>query len=150
MLLVLAGLVALFAGGEALVRGASRVALLARVSPAVIGLTVVAAGTSLPELSVSVLAAMEGSPGMAVGNVVGSNIFNIAAIIGLTALIRPVKIRGETIRLEWPVMILAAFQLHLLCRDGLLDRLEGGFFLACLICFVAYVVWAARFASRRA
>lgn len=142
--LIVLGLALLVAGGEFLVRGASGLALLARVSAAVVGLTVVAAGTSMPELVVSLLAAFRGSPALAIGNVVGSNIFNIGMILGVAALIRPLLIQGNTVRLEWPVMILAAFQLHLLARDGLVDRLEGGFLLLGLVVFVAYVVWVAR------
>ena len=144
ILLVIAGLALLVAGGEALVRGATGIALLARITPAVVGLSVVAAGTSMPELVVSLQSALEGNSGIAVGNVVGSNIFNIACILGLTALIRPLTIQGQTVRLEWPVMMLAAFQLHLLSRDGVLDRLEGAFFVAALVAFVAYVVKLAR------
>ena len=143
-LLVLAGLTLLVVGAEALVRGASGIALLARVTPAVVGLTVVAAGTSTPELVVSVQAAIEGNPGLAMGNVVGSNIFNIAAILGLAAMVRPLRIQGNTVRLEWPVMMLAALQLHLLARDGLVDRFEGGFLLAGMVAFTGYVVWVGR------
>ncbi|MDH5672235.1 MAG: calcium/sodium antiporter [Myxococcales bacterium] len=146
-LLVLVGLVLLVAGGEALVRGASGVALIARVVPAVIGLTIVAAGTSMPELVVSTQAALEGSPGLAVGNVVGSNIFNIGAILGLTALLAPLPIQGNTVRLEWPVMMLAALQLHLLSRDGIVDRLEGAFLLGAMVAFTAYAVWLGRMAT---
>lgn len=127
-----------------LVRGASRLALLARVSPSVVGLTVVATGTSMPELVVSVEAALEQSPGLAVGNVVGSNIFNIAAILGAAALILPLRVRGNTVRLEWPVMFLAACQLYLLSRDGSVDRIEGAFLVGALVTFVAYTVWIAR------
>jgi cation:H+ antiporter len=143
-LLISAGLAGLVGGGEALVRGASGIALAVRMSPAVIGLTIVAAGTSMPELVVSVQAAFEGVPGLAFGNVVGSNIFNIGAILGITAMVRPLRIAGNTVRLEWPVMMLAAFELHLLARDGLLDRLEGGFLLMALIAFMAYAVWVGR------
>jgi cation:H+ antiporter len=143
-LLVLGGLLLLVGGGEALVRGASGIALLARITPAVVGLTIVAAGTSMPELVVSVQAALEGSPGLAAGNVVGSNIFNVAAILGLAALIRPLSIRGNTVRMEWPVMALASFQFLLLARDSQIDRLEGGFLFAALVAFTAYAVWVAR------
>ena len=143
-LLVALGLSLLVGGGETLVRGASGIAVLARLSPAVIGLTIVAAGTSMPELVVSVQAAFEGVPGLALGNVVGSNLFNIGAILGLTALLHPLRIRGNTVRLEWPVMMLAAFQLHLLARDGLVDRLEGAFLFAGLVTFIAYAVWVGR------
>lgn len=142
--LVIAGLVLLVGGGEALVLGASGVALLARVTPAVIGLTIVAAGTSMPELVVSVQAAIEESPGLAIGNVVGSNIFNIGAILGIAAMVKPLRIRGNTVRFEWPVMMLAVFQLHLLARDGGIDRLEGGFLFTALIAFLMYAVWLGR------
>jgi cation:H+ antiporter len=138
--LVLLGLLLLIVGGEALVRGASGVALLARMAPAVVGLTIVAAGTSMPELVVSVQAAWGGNSGLAMGNVVGSNMFNIGAILGLTALIVPLRIQGNTVRLEWPVMMLAALQLHLLSRDGTVDRLEGGFLLIALVTFISYAV----------
>lgn len=143
-LLILAGLAALIAGGEALVRGASGIALLARVTPAVIGLTIVAAGTSTPELVVSVQASIEGSAGIAVGNIVGSNIFNIAAILGLTAVISPLRIKGNAVRLEWPVMMLTALQFLMLARDGRIDRLEGAVLLGALVAFTAYAVWIAR------
>lgn len=141
---ILLGLVLLVGGGDLLVRGASKLALLARVSPTVVGLTIVAAGTSMPELVVSVRAALANSPGLAVGNVVGSNIFNIAAILGIAALIRPLTIHGNSVKIEWPVMMLASFQLYLLTRDGLLDRLEGVFFLVALVVFVAYLLWMAK------
>lgn len=148
--LVLFGLLLLVVGGEALVRGASGVALAARLAPAVIGLTIVAAGTSMPEFVVSVQASLEGNPGLAVGNVVGSNIFNIAAILGLTAMIRPLTILGNAVRLEWPVMMLAVFQLHLLSRDGVVDRLEGGFLLGAMVAFTGYAVWMGRNATLEA
>ena len=143
-LLIVSGLGLLVLGGEGLVRGATGIALLARISPAVVGLTVVAAGTSMPEMVVSLQAALSGSAGIAVGNVVGSNIFNIGAILGLTALLLPLSIQGNTVRLEWPVMMLASFQLHLLSRDGTIDRLEGGFFLTAIVVFTAYAVWISR------
>lgn len=143
-LLVAAGFLVLIMGGEALVRGASGLALLARIAPAVVGLTVVAAGTSMPELVVSLRSAWVGSPGLAVGNVVGSNIFNIGLIIGMAALVRPLRIHGATLIREWPVMFLAALQLHLLVRDGALDRVEGFFLLTALSAFIAYLVWVVK------
>ncbi|MFT5355799.1 MAG: cation:H+ antiporter [Polyangiales bacterium] len=143
-LLVTLGLALLVGGGEALVRGASGIALKAKLSPAIVGLTIVAAGTSMPEFVVCTQSAMEGSPGLAIGNIVGSNIFNVGMILGLTAMVRPLRIQGNTIRLEWPVMMLAALQLHLLARDGMVDRLEGGFLLAGLAAFLAYMVWVSR------
>ncbi len=144
---VVFGLVLLVGGGDGLVRGASGIALAARLSPAVVGLTIVAAGTSMPELVVSVQSALYGSVGLAFGNVVGSNIFHIGAILGLAALVSPMRVMGNTVRLEWPVMMLAALQLYLLARDGLVDRVEGGFLLTAMIAFVAYAVWLGRHSS---
>ncbi len=144
VLSILLGLVMLVVGGDMLVRGASRVALSARISPAVVGLTIVAMGTSMPELVVSLSSAYRGSPDLAVGNVVGSNIYNIGLILGVAALIRPLRITGNTVRMEWPIMMLAAFQLHLLARDGSIDRLEGAFFVTSMVVFVAWSVHVAR------
>jgi len=142
--LIALGLALLGAGGEALVRASTTLAELAGVSPAVIGLTVVAIGTSLPELVVSLVAAFRGEPDLAVANVVGSNIFNLAATLGLTALIIPLPVHGSAVRLEWPMMFAASFICLLLARDGQLDRLEGGFFLVSLVLFIAYTVHLAR------
>ena len=141
------GLFFLVAGGESLVRGASGIALKAKVSAAVVGLTIVAAGTSMPELVVSVQSVPGGRAEIAVGNVVGSNIFNIGVIIGIAALVSPLRVLGNTFRLEWPVMILAALQLFLLARDGMVDRVEGGVLFAALLAFVAYAVWVGRHSS---
>lgn len=143
-LLIGAGLVLLVAGGEGLVRGATTLAAAARLSPAVIGLTVVAAGTSMPELVVSLRSALAGSPDIALGNVVGSNIFNIGAILGLAALLSPLVVHGTSVRREWPVMFLAGCVAHLFARDGAIDRLEGGLFVGSLVAFVAYSVTMVR------
>jgi cation:H+ antiporter len=144
ILLVLGGLALLAAGGEALVRGATVIAQLAGLPAAVIGLTVVALGTSLPELVVSIVAGIEGQPDIAVANAVGSNIFNVAAALGVTALVVPLPVHGSAVRLEWPFLFLASCVCLLLARDGMLDRLEGGFFLVSLGLFVAYTVRIAR------
>jgi cation:H+ antiporter len=142
--LVLLGLALLAGGGEALVRSATTLAEIARVPPAVIGLTVVAIGTSLPELVVSLVAALRGEPELAIANVVGSNIFNITATLGITALILPLPVHGTAVRLEWPFMFVASALCLLLARDGALDRLEGGFFVVALALFIAYTVRLAR------
>lgn len=144
LLMAVAGLALLVLGGELLVRGATGVALLARASPGVIGLTVVAAGTSMPELVVSVDAALAGSPDLALSNVVGSNIYNVLLILGLAAVVRPLDVAWSSVRLEWPVMMLASWTLLLLARDGDLDRLEGGYFLVSIVVFVAWTVRMAR------
>jgi cation:H+ antiporter len=142
--LVVFGLILLAGGGEALVRAATTIAEIAGVSPAVIGLTVVAIGTSLPELVVSLVAALRGEPDLAVANVVGSNIFNIAATLGLTALIIPLPVHGSAVRLEWPVMFVASLVCLLVSRGGVIDRVEGGILLVALVVFIAYTVHIAR------
>lgn len=142
--LLLAGLALLAVGGEALVRSATTIAELAGVSPAVIGLTVVAIGTSLPELVVSVLASARGEPDLAVANVVGSNIFNIAATLGITAMIIPLPVHGSAVRLEWPVMFVASLVTLVVARDGMIDRVEGVVLLIALVLFIAYTVRVAR------
>lgn len=142
--LILGGLLLLAGGGEALVRGATAIARHAGVSPAVIGLTIVAAGTSLPELVVSVLAALGGEPEIAVGNVVGSNIFNIVGALGITAMITSLPVHGSAVKYEWPFMFLVSCVVVLFARDGVLDRMEGGFMLLSFGLFTAFMVRLAR------
>jgi cation:H+ antiporter len=142
--LVVAGLILLAGGGEALVRAATTIAEIVGVSPAVIGLTVVAIGTSLPELAVSLFAAARGEPELAVANVVGSNIFNVAATLGLTAMLIPLPVHGSAVRLEWPVMFAASLVCLVVARGGLIDRVEGGVLLVALVLFIAYTVRVAR------
>jgi len=132
------GLVLLGGGGEALLRGAVALASLLRLPPAIIGLTVVAAGTSLPELSVSVLAGLRNQPDIAVGNVVGSNIFNITFILGVCALIRPLAITGNSIRLEYPVLAVVTLMTLALAQDGVLNGLDG---LLCLVIYVLFTIY---------
>ncbi len=142
--LVLLGLLVLAGGGELLVRGATALARLAGVTPAVIGLTVVAMGTSLPELVVSVTAALGGQPAIALGNVIGSNIFNVVGVLGITAVITVVPVTGSTVKLEWPVMALVSCLLPVVGRDGVVDRIEGGFLVMSLVAFTAYMVYLGR------
>src|SRR5688500_2752131 len=120
------------------------IARLAGLTPAVIGLTIVAMGTSLPELVVSVIAAVRDQPDIAVGNVVGSNIFNVAVVLGVTAMILPLPVRGGVVRLEWPVMFGVSLLAMVFAQDGLIARAEGAFFLVALVIFTAYVVHLAR------
>ncbi len=145
--LLAGGLLLLLLGGELLVRGAGGLALLARVTPAVVGLTVVAAGTSMPEMVVSVRSALAGSPGLAIGNIVGSNIFNVSAILGLTALVRPLRIQGNTVRREWPLMMAATVLFLLLMRNGQLGFLEGALLTALMTAFLAYSAYLGRHSS---
>lgn len=138
------GLLWLVLGGDWLVKGAAAIARFAGLTPAVIGLTIVAAGTSFPELVVSVISAIEGRPDLAVGNAVGSNISNTTLILGLTALLVPLPVRGNVVRLEWPVMALASLFCWAFMQDATIDRVEGVAFLAALVAFLAYSVRIAR------
>lgn len=140
ILLIGVGMLLLVAGGETLLRGAVGLATLLRLTPAVIGLTVVAAGTSVPELAVSMIAAAKGSTEIAVANVVGSNIFNILAILGLAALIRPLVLSGNAIRLEYPVMALVTLLCVVACSDGEISRLDAGLFVLIHVTFTAFMV----------
>lgn len=144
VLLILAGLGALAVGGELLVRGATTLARLAGLTPAVIGLTVVAMGTSLPELVVSLLAAQEGASAIAIGNVVGSNLFNLVGILAITAIVVPLPVRGSVVKIEWPFMFAASWIGVMFMRDLMIDRLEGLTFLAALFLFTWYAIRLAR------
>ena len=133
--LLLAGLVALFYGGNWLVRGASNLALSFGVSVLVIALTFVAIGTSMPELLVSVQAALVGKSGLAIGNVIGSNIANIGLILGATGLITPLSVKANLLRREIPIMIFFSIGAFALTLDGGIDRLDGAVLLLGFIGF---------------
>lgn len=139
-----AGLLLLYGGAEGLVRGASRLARTLGVSALVVGLTVVAFGTSAPELVVSLAAGVRGETGVAIGNVVGSNIVNIALILGLSALVVPLRVESRLVTREIPVMILATALLGVLLADGGLSRLDGGLLLVGFGGFLALSIRKAR------
>jgi cation:H+ antiporter len=139
--LLVGGLIGLVVGGELLVRGASKLALIAGISPLVIGLTVVAFGTSAPELAVSVQAGLSGNANIAVANVVGSNIFNVLFILGLCAAILPLIVAEQLIRLEVPLMIGVSVLVYLLALDGRIGAWDGALLFAGI---VGYTVWAIR------
>lgn len=139
-----AGLLLLYLGGEALVRGASSLALRMRISPLVIGLTVVAFGTSAPELAVSLEASLGGVGDIALGNVIGSNIANIALILGVTALVRATRVEARILRIDAPLMVLASLLLVVMLADGGLARFEGGLLLAGLAAWIGFTALAAR------
>jgi cation:H+ antiporter len=124
-LLVFAGFVALYFGAEWLVKGATSMALRLGLPPLLVGLTVVAYGTSSPEMVVSVIASLNGEGDLSIGNIVGSNILNIALILGLTALITPLKIEFQLLKFDTVVMIAVSLLLILLFRDFQLERWEG-------------------------
>ncbi len=138
--LIALGIALLVGGGEALVRGAVGLATIARLTPAVIGLTVVAAGTSVPELAVSGIAAYQGKTELAVANVFGSNIFNVLVIVGLCAVVRPIAFTGNTVRLEYPVLAIVTLLCLAITQDGSFNRLDAVLCLAIYIGFTAYLV----------
>ena len=119
------GLVLLTVGAEALVRGASALAAAIGISPLVVGLTVVAYGTSAPELAVGVQASLAGQGDIAVGNVIGSNIFNILLILGLSAIVTPLVVARQLVRRDVPIMIAVSVVFVLMALDGALSRIEG-------------------------
>lgn len=137
---IIIGLLLLAGGGELLLRGAVALAQRLRLTPAVIGLTVVAAGTSIPELAVSVLAGFQGKTDIAVGNVIGSNIFNATFILGLAAMLTPLAVSGNMIKLEYPVMVLVSYLCLVVMDDGLINRLDGSCLIFIYVGFTAYVV----------
>jgi cation:H+ antiporter len=138
------GAAALYLGAEWLVRGSSRLARSYGVSALVVGLTVVALGTSAPELVVSTTAALRGQGGVAVGNVVGSNILNLALIIGVAALAGPLRVQMRLIFREAPLMVAAALTLPLLAWDGVVSRLDGALLSLAFAGYLAFVVRSAR------
>lgn len=130
---IVAGLVLLIAGGEALVRGASTLAARAGISPLVIGLVVVSAATSAPELAVTLGAVIEGEPDLALGNVVGSNIVNILLILGLSALVTPLIIKRQLVRFDIPIMVGISVLLVVVSLDGRIGLFDGVLLLAGLL-----------------
>lgn len=143
-LLFIAGLGLLLLGAEALVRGASRLALALGLAPIIVGLTVVSIGTSAPELAISVGGALSGSPDLALGNVVGSNIANVLLILGLVALVTPLVVQRQLVWLDVPIMFGASLLCLLMAADGRIARWEGGVLLACAIVYILFLVRLAR------
>lgn len=143
--LLVPGLALLLAGGEWLVRGASRLALALGIPRVVIGLTLVAFGTSAPELAVSVLSSYKGQSGIAVGNVVGSNIVNVLLILGMSAVVAPLAVSKRIIRIEVPLMIATALLFLALGSDRRLSRGDG---LLLVAIFATYLLWMVRTARK--
>ncbi len=134
------GLVALLIGAEILVRGAARIAAFFGMSGLVIGLTVVAFGTSSPELSVSVMSSLNGQTDLALGNVVGSNIFNVLFILGISALLTPLAVSVQLIRLDIPVMIGVSALVYLLSLNGTLGLTEGMILIFLLVVYTGFLI----------
>jgi len=143
---LIGGFILLVWGADRLVAGSSALARNLGVSPLIIGLTIVAFGTSAPELVVSAVAAYRGNPGLAVGNAIGSNIANIGLILGLTAVIYPLRVESETLKREYPVLMLIMIGSFIMAADNIYDRTEGYLLIFGLI---ALVIWMVRFGMRR-
>ena len=136
--LLILSLVALYIGAGWLVQGSSALALKAKISPLVVGLTIVAFGTSAPELVVSLNATLSGQGDIAIGNIVGSNIFNIGVILGVSATICPLQVKKQLLRIDIPVMLAATVLFTILFWNGTLGRTEGLFFLTGIIIYTIF------------
>ncbi len=141
---IIASLVLLYFGAEGLVRGSSSLALRLGLTPLVVGLTVVAMGTSMPEVMVSVKSSLAGRGDLAIGNVVGSNMFNIGVILGLTALLSPMKVQFQLIKIDLPIMVVVSLGMVALLWDGAVGRLAGAVLFGGLIIYIAGNIWLAR------
>jgi cation:H+ antiporter len=142
--LLLAGGVLLYLGGESVVRSGIAIGLRFGLPPVVVGLTIVAFGTSAPELAVSVGAALDDHGDVAIANVIGSNLANVALVLGLCALLAPIRVESRLVSIDIPLALLATGALVLLLGDGLLTRLEGGMFVVALVVWLAFSVITAR------
>ncbi len=148
ILFLLLGLGILIIGGEFLVRGAVGLSASFKISPMIIGLTVVSFGTSVPELLVSIQSALAGNPGIAVGNVVGSNIANLALVLGITVMIFPIIAEKQTKILDYPVMIFASLLFYVLAINLTIGFWEGFLFVVLLLLFVYYLIHKTRRENR--
>lgn len=142
--LLILSLVALYIGAGWLVQGSSALALKAKISRLVIGLTIVAFGTSAPELVVSLNAILSGQGDIAMGNIIGSNIFNIGFILGISAVIFPIQAKNQLTRIDIPIMVLASILLTVFFWNGQLGRLEGGLFFASIIIYTVSSLYYSR------
>jgi cation:H+ antiporter len=140
----LGGLLLLVAGGQALVRGASALAARLGLSPLVVGLTVVAWGTSAPELAVSLSAALRGQGDLALGNVVGSNIVNILVVLGVSAIVAPLVVSRRLVRLDAPILVALSAAVWLFAVDGRIGRGEGVALAVVAVLYTAFSVWVSR------
>ncbi|MEM9857734.1 MAG: calcium/sodium antiporter [Bacteroidota bacterium] len=146
IILLVVGLFILILGGDFLVRGASNIALRAHISPLVVGLTIVAFGTSAPELLISVKAAISGSPDMTMGNVVGSNICNLALVLGVTALIGVIRVQPDSIKIDWPVTMGSSLLLYFVVKgdEAIISTYEGVFFVILLAIYTFLIIRKSR------
>ncbi|MBL3656984.1 calcium/sodium antiporter [Fulvivirga sediminis] len=143
---LIVGLIILIVGGDLLVRGASSIALRSHISPLVVGLTIVAFGTSAPELLISIKAALGGSPDMTMGNVVGSNICNLGLVLGITAMIAPIMVRPDSIRIDWPVTMGSSLLLYYVVKEdvSMIKAYEGAIFILFLVIYTVFIIRKSR------
>ena len=141
---MLLSLVILYFGAEGLVSGAASLAKRIGISPLVIGLTIVSVGTSAPELLVSVKAALNGQGALSVGNVLGSNFFNVGIILGISAIIYPLAVKRQLLKLDVPVMVLSSLLFFLFFLDFTISALEATIFLLILITYITYMLRSSR------
>ncbi|HCC17312.1 MAG: calcium:proton exchanger [Bacteroidetes bacterium GWD2_45_23] len=141
---LLVSLVILYYGAEGLVSGAASLAKRIGISPLVIGLTIVSIGTSMPELIVSVKAAMNGQSAISIGNVLGSNFFNIGIILGMSALIYPLAVKRQLLKLDVPVMIFAALLFFLMFLDYKISHMEALIFILLLLSYISYLLFISK------
>lgn len=142
--ILIVGLFFLIMGGDFLVRGASKIALRLHISPLVVGLTIVAFGTSAPELLISVNAALNGSPDIAMGNVIGSNICNLALVLGITAILSDMKVQQASIKVDWPMAMGSSLLLYFLLFDHALGKIEGAVFVTILVIYIIIIIRKSR------
>jgi len=145
---MVAGLVVLTMGADLLVRGASRLALTFGISPLVVGLTIVAFGTSAPELAVSCMSAYSGASDIAVANVVGSNIFNVLFILGVSALVAPLVISQQIVRMDLPIMLGVSILLYCLSLDGKLSLWDSAMLFTIIVAYTVFLIVESRRESK--
>ena len=143
--LLILGLVLLVIGGDFLVRGASNLAYSIQISPLVVGLTVVAFGTSAPELLVSLQAALGGSPDISMGNIIGSNVCNLTLVLGATALFYPILVHENSIKIDWPMAMGSSLLLYFfISHDHVVQRFEGIIFVLILAIYTYFLIEMSR------
>lgn len=144
LLLFVIGLVVLYFGAEWLVKGAASLALHYGIRPMIVGITIVALATSMPEFVVNFVAALSGEDNLALGNIVGSNICNIALILGISALVIPLTVQPSTLKKEYPIMLGVMILFYVISLDGTISQIDGGILIAGLIAFFSYLIIDAR------
>ncbi len=144
MVILAAGIFLLYTGSWVLVEGAVSTAAMFAVRPVIIGLTIVSFATSAPELLVSLVAAIKGSGGISIGNIIGSNVINIALVLGVSAVIKPILIKKQTIKMDIPYMVIVSIVFWLLCLDSEIGRTDGIILLGLLFIFLVYGLMTAK------